>query len=105
MVRLLCLISIIAGLIAVQSCAVENEDAFRTTGTIAYRSDVLDFQGFYFIVGDNGREYYPTNLPDEFQHQGLRVRFEAREVPNTRPIAGWGNGPVIELVHIDKISS
>jgi len=105
MARAVCLIAIIAGSIAVQSCAVGSDDTFKTTGTVAYRSDVLDFQGFYFIVGDNGSEYYPTNLPDEFQHQGMRIRFEAREVPNTRPIAGWGNGPVIELVHIDKISS
>jgi hypothetical protein len=104
MVRLFWLIAIISGSIALQSCAVENEDAFRTTGTIAYRSDVLDFQGFYFIVTDDGSKYYPTNLPEEFHHQRMRIRFEAREVPNARPIAGWGNGPVIELVYIEKIS-
>jgi hypothetical protein len=90
---------------SVQSCTTEPEDTFKTTGIIAYRSDAMDFMGFYFIIGDDGSEYYPTNLPDEFQHKGMRVRFEARELPKTRPIAGWGNGPVIELVHIQMISS
>jgi hypothetical protein len=91
--------------IALQSCAVENEDTFKTTGIIAYRSDVLDFMGFHYIKGDDGREYYPKNLPEEFQQAGLRIRFEAREVENRTPIAGWGNGPVIELIRIEKISS
>jgi hypothetical protein len=106
MVRLLCLIALIAGSITFQSCAVDNEDTFKTSGAIAYRSDVFtDFQDFYYIVGDDGSEYYPTNLPDEFRHKGMCIRFEAREMPNTRLIEGWGNGPVIELVHIEKIPS
>ncbi len=105
MFRLLSVLVIIVSSIALQSCTVENEDTFRTTGIIAYRSDAMDFIGFYFIIGDDGREYYSANLPDEFQHTGMRIRFEAREVQNTRPIAGWGSGPVIELVHIQKISA
>jgi len=105
MVRLLSVLIIIFGAMSLQSCTVQNEETFKTTGIIAYRSDVGDFMGFYFIIGDDGSEHYPTNLPVEFQHTGMRIRFEAREVAKTRPIAGWGDGPVIELVHIQKISS
>lgn len=106
MVRLLTLVAFVAGAVAQQSCAVDNEDTFKTTGTIALTSDVNgDFMDFYFIAGDDGRQYYPVNLPGEFQHNGMRVRLEAREVPNTRPIAGWGSGPFVELVHVQKIST
>jgi hypothetical protein len=105
MSRLLSVLVIIFGAIALQSCAVENEDTFKTTGIIAYRSDVGDFIGFHYIKGDDGKDYYPKYLPEEFHQAGLRIRFEAREVENRTPIAGWGNGPVIELVHIQKISS
>jgi hypothetical protein len=104
MVRLISLMTVIVGTLALHSCAVGNEDTFKTTGTIAFRSDVLpDFQGFYFIIGDDGSEYCPINLEVEFQQKGMRIRFEARELPNTRPVDGWGNGPVIELVHIQKL--
>lgn len=105
MSRLLSVLVIIFGTIALQSCAIENEDTFRITGIIAYRSDALDFMGFHYIKGDDGMDYYPKNLPEEFQQVGLRIRFEAREVENRTPIAGWGKGPVIELVRIEKISS
>jgi hypothetical protein len=105
MSRLLSVLVIVLSAIALQSCAVENEDTFKITGITAYRSDALDFMGFHYIKGDNGKEYYPKNLPEEFQQVGLRIRFEAREVENRTPIAGWAHGPVIEIVHIQKISS
>ncbi len=34
--------------------------------------------GFYAIHGDDGVTYDPTNLPPEFQKDGLRVEAEAR---------------------------
>jgi hypothetical protein len=103
MVRSLCLIAVVAGSIAMQSCAVDNEDTFRTSGIIALRSGAMDFSGYYYIIADNGIEYFPLNLGDEFHHAGMRIRFEALEHPKPGPIAGWGNHPVIELVHIEKI--
>ena len=105
MSRLLSMLVIVLSGIALQSCAVENEDTFKTTGIIAYRSDALDFAGFHYIKGDDGQEYYPKNLPEEFRQAGLRIRFEAREVENRTPIVGWGSGPVVELIRIEKISS
>jgi major membrane immunogen (membrane-anchored lipoprotein) len=89
--------------VLLQSCGLKEGGTIITTGTMDYRSDVLDFKGFYFIVADDGKEYYPVNLSGEFQQAGLRVRFEAREVDRGPGIVGWGDGPVIELVHIQKI--
>jgi hypothetical protein len=70
---------------------------------MALRSDAQDFKGFYFIKADDGKEYYPINLPDEFQRVGLRIRFEAKEVNDGQLIVGWGRDSKIELVHIQKL--
>jgi len=105
MVRLLSVLVIVLSANALQSCTVENEDTFKITGIIAYRSDALDFMGFHYIKGGDGQDYYPKNLPEEFHQAELRIRFEAREVESRTPIAGWGSGTVIELVRIEKISS
>jgi hypothetical protein len=103
--RVLFLTAIVASSIALGSCAVDNEDTFKTTGTVALREDVFgDFRSFYFIAADDGSQYYPINLPDRFQLKGVRVRFEARILPRSKPIVGWGNSPVIEIVQIQEIS-
>ena len=85
--RLLLLISIIAMLLHGESCKTENEDTFVTTGTIVF----LSFEGgFYGIRGDDGKNYDPISLPDEFRKDGLRVRFEAKELPDRASFHMWG---------------
>jgi inhibitor of cysteine peptidase len=81
-----------------QSCTTENEDAVKVTGTIVFVS--LE-GGFYGIKGDDGKNYDPTNLPQEFQKDALRVRFEARELPNRASVHMWG--AIVELVTIQKL--
>ncbi len=92
---MIALVSIVVALL--QSCAVENEDAVKVTGTV-----VLIPIDAYGIKGDDGRNYMPTNLSPEFQKDGLRVRFEAKELPSLASVHDeWGN--IVELVTIQKL--
>ena len=58
------------------------DDYVHGTGTIQYN----DFEGGFFgIVGDDGENYDPINLPTDFGEEGLRVKYIERELltPNT----------------------
>jgi hypothetical protein len=90
-------IVLVAGLL-LQSCTTENDDAIKVTGTVVYLS--LE-GGFYGIKGDDGRNYDPTNLSQAFQTDGMRVRFEAKELPGRSSVHMWGT--VVELVIIQKL--
>lgn len=47
--------------------------AMRITGTIAFNA----FEGgFWGVLGDDGRKYRPTSLPEAFRLEGLRVVIE-----------------------------
>jgi len=46
--------------------------------------------GFFGIAGDDGRNYLPLDLGQEFRVDGLRVAFEAEEAPDTATIQMWG---------------
>ncbi|MEM2124626.1 MAG: protease inhibitor I42 family protein [Methanolinea sp.] len=46
--------------------------------------------GFFGIAGDDGRNYLPLALGEEFHVDGLRVAFEAEEVPDVATIQMWG---------------
>ena len=56
--------------------------------------------GFYGIIGDNGKRYYPTNLNQEFEVDGLRVRFEAKIRDDVVGIHMWGTP--IKILKIKK---
>ena len=84
--------------VILHSCTTENEDAVKVTGTVVF----LSFEGgFYGIKGDDGKNYDPTNLPQEFKKDGTRVRFEAKELPGRASVHMWGT--VVELVTIQKL--
>jgi len=81
-----------------QSCSTDSGDNFSVTGTIVF----LSFEGgFYGIKGDDGRSYDPINLPVEFRKEGMRVRFEAKELRDRASFHMWGT--IVELVHIEKL--
>ena len=85
-------------LVLLQSCTTQNEDAIKVTGTIVF----LSFEGgFYGIPGDDGKHYDPTNLPQEFRKDALRVRFEAKELPDRASVHMWGT--IVEIVAIQKL--
>lgn len=75
-----------------------GDEVVSTTGTVVW----LDLEGgFYAIRSDDGGTYEPTNLPSEFERDGLRVRFRAlirEDVGSFRMV-----GPVIQLQSIRRI--
>jgi hypothetical protein len=82
----------------VAGCTNDSSDTFTTTGTVVF----LGFEGgFYGIKGDDGNNYDPTNLSLEFRKEGLRVRFEAKELTGQASFHMWGK--IIEIRHIERL--
>jgi len=76
----------------------ENPDIISLTGTIVFK----DIEGgFYGIVGDDGKNYEPTNLSDEFKKDGLKVKFIAKLHPDWASISMFGM--IMELLKIEKV--
>lgn len=79
-------------------CTNESTDTFITTGTVVF----LSFEGgFYGIKGDDGKNYDPLTLSAEFRKDGLRVRFEAKELTDQASFHMWGK--IIEIKRIEKL--
>jgi hypothetical protein len=57
------------------SCLNEDDKVLTLEGTVQY-VDVSG--GCWRIVGSEGVNYEPVNLPDEFKKDGLVVRFSAK---------------------------
>jgi hypothetical protein len=57
-------------------------------GTVAF---IGSDGGFYGIVGDDGKEYDPVNLPSEFAHDGQRVQVLAEIWNDGFNIHPWGS--------------
>jgi hypothetical protein len=85
--------------IALQSCTVENEDTFSTTGTVIVLQVETMIGAEYEITGDDGNGYHPVSLPAEFGKDRLRVRFEARVLHNHSNSFGIP----VEIVHIERL--
>jgi hypothetical protein len=76
----------------------DSGDNVIGTGTIVF----LSFEGgFYGIRADDGKSYDPVNLPAEFRNEGLRVRFEAKELKDQASFHMWG--VIVQLVHIQTM--
>lgn len=56
--------------------------------------------GFYGIVGEDQTRYLPKDLSDEFQSDGLRVRFHGSVDHESASIAMWG--PILILTHMER---
>jgi len=97
--RKLVVIALLAGCsLLAGACMSEDEDSVKLTGTVVY----LTIEGsFYGIRGDDGKNYDPVNLPEEFRSDGLRVRFEARELKGQGSVHMWG--VLIEIISIQKL--
>ena len=54
--------------------------------------------GFFAIRGDDGVTYDPTNLPPEFQKDGLKIEAEARRRDDIMGIHQVG--PIVQLVRV-----
>ena len=80
------------------ACAGASPDLVSQTGTVRF----IDLEGgFYGIVADNGEHYDPMNLGQEFQKDGLRVRFQAKIRQDIASIRMWGK--IVEIIRIAKL--
>jgi inhibitor of cysteine peptidase len=77
--------------------AQEVGTRIRITGVV--RHSELE-GGFYAIQGDDGVTYDPTNLPVEFQEEGLAVEVEARRREDAMGIHQVG--PIVEIERIRR---
>ena len=69
--------------------------AVHITGIVSH----IDLEGgFFAIKGDDGTTYDPTNLPAEFQKDGLAVEAEVRRRDDMAGI--HQAGPIVEIVRI-----
>lgn len=61
----------------------------------------LEFEGgFWGIVTDDGQNLNPSNLPADFQHEGLRVRGKAQAREGVMGIQMWGTP--VHIIALDK---
>ena len=67
-------------------------DIIKISGKIAYQDLGT---GFWGIIGDDGREWLPTNLPTSMEVEGKRVRLNARPVDGMSMFM-WGT--MIEII-------
>jgi len=98
MTRLMVVMYLTVCVLLAPACTNQSEDTFISTGTVVFLS--LE-GGFYGIKGDDGRNYDPMNLPVEFQKEGLRIRFEAKELTDRASFHMWGK--IVEIKHIEKL--
>jgi len=74
----------------------KTEDIIEASGTVRF----IELEGgFYGIVDDDGNKYDPTNLRDEFQEDGLRVKFSFKILTDTVSTHMWGT--LIEVTEIE----
>jgi inhibitor of cysteine peptidase len=86
-------------LIVGYSGCIDKEQIVVGTGTIQYN----EFEGgFYGIVGDDGENYDPINLPSDFNEEGLRVKYTLKILKNQTSIHIWGI--IVEIIKIEKVA-
>lgn len=95
------LLTIAALALSLQCCHKKTvaapADVISGTGTI---KQVGVEGGFFGIVGDDGQNYDPQNLPEDFKVDGQKVRFQLRKSENQASFHMWGI--IVEVVKIEK---
>lgn len=92
----LLLLLLVAGAPSLSSCGSDGEEEkLHVTGTVLY----VDLEGGFFgIVAEDGKQYEPVNLPDEFQLDGSPVEVKAIPKRDAVGIHQWGRIIVIEEI-------
>jgi len=80
-------------------CRDCRENEVETSGTV--KSIELE-GGFFGLVGDDGQNYDPINLPDEYRIDNLRVYFKGLIRPDLASIHQWGI--MLELTEITRLN-
>lgn len=85
-------------IVALPGCAAADKDIVSKTGMIKF----IELEGgFYGITGDDGKNYDPINLVQEFRQDGLRVRFELKELKDVATIRMWGTP--VEIIKMEQL--
>ena len=58
--------------------------------------------GFWGIIGDNGEEYRPLNMPEQLKNEGSKVQCTAREIEEDASIFMWG--VPVKIISFETIS-
>ena len=92
----LTILVLVIAIIVLTSC--NDAGKISGIGTIRY----LDLEGgFYGIVGDDGKNYEPTNLSQEFQEDCLPIHFEAKIRKDIASAHMWGT--MVEITKIEAL--
>lgn len=76
------------------------QDEITVTGTVKY----LSFEGgFYGIAGDDGKNYEPRNLIEEFQKDGLKVKATGKIRTDIMSYRQWGE--ILDITDIEVAAS
>jgi len=59
----------------------------KITGKVSYQN--LE-GGFWSIIGDDGQQWRPVNMPEQLKYDGKAVNITAREVEEEASIFMWG---------------
>lgn len=94
-------LAIVAMALSGQCChkqtAAVPADMITGTGTI---KQVGVEGGFFGIVGDDGQNYDPQNLPAEYKIDGLKVKYQLKKKEDQASFHMWGI--VVEVSKIEK---
>ena len=75
-----------------------DEKVIRSKGTVKF----IDLEGGFFgIIADDGSKYKPVNLPERYQKDCLKVRFEGKFRTDLMGIYMWGK--LIEIINIKEL--
>ena len=83
--RLLFPLALLVPLLCVVGCEIGE---IEHTGTITHVDRDGGFWGI--IVGEDSTRFRPTNLPTEFEHEGMEVEFEGYVLSEERVEGEWG---------------
>jgi len=76
----------------------ESEGTISFNGTVSYK----EFEGGFFAIdADDGHNYDPTDLPEQFAVNGLRVAVTGRIRDDLASVHGYG--PIIDIVSITTL--
>ncbi|HEU4830056.1 MAG TPA: hypothetical protein VFT04_12760 [Gemmatimonadales bacterium] len=79
--------------------APEADSVMTITGVVRH----FDLEGGFFAIrGDDGVTYDPSNLGEEFQRDGLRIRARVRPRPDMGGIHMVG--PIVDIIEIERDS-
>ena len=95
--RLLPTLAVGLALWLASTCALTGPDTFSAMGTVEF----LDVEGGCWTISTDDERYEPTNLPEEFERDGLRISFEA-EV-RTDLVSVCQIGPIVELREVEPV--